>query len=319
MNRRICRALPLLAILAVAPVSLPAESRIEKSLKLDPGGRFSLDTEMGSVTVTGTDAPGARLVITSKRRELDDLLRFTYREDPGSASVTARRRGGHIFPTIEWRGADVHFEVQVPAQTALDIHSSGGGIRIARLRSRAKLDTSGGAIEARDLTGELECETSGGGIELAQIRGTVHVETSGGGIEGTDIDGPIRAETSGGSVRLDRVAGDIRAHSSGGGIHIHEAGGRVDADTSGGGIEAAFARGNAHGGTLETSGGGIRVSLDPSVGLRIEASGNSVKADLPITVQGEISRGRLHGNLGGGGELLRLHTSGGGVHIQAQP
>ena len=110
MNRRIRRALPLLATLALAPVSLPAESRIEKSLKLDPGGRFSLDTEMGSVTVTGTDASGARLVITSKRRELDDLLRFTFREDPGSVSVTARRRGGHIFPTIEglsvtWRQA----------------------------------------------------------------------------------------------------------------------------------------------------------------------------------------------------------------------
>jgi DUF4097 and DUF4098 domain-containing protein YvlB len=316
MNCRIARALPLFALLALAPISLRGESRIEKTLKLDPGGRFALDTEMGSVTVTGTAAPNARLVITSKRRELDDLLRFRYREDPGSVSVTARRRGGHFLPSIEWRGAEVHFEVQVPTQTALDIHSSGGGIRIAGLRSRAKLDTSGGAIEARDLTGELEGETSGGGIELARIRGRVHVETSGGGIEGTEIDGPIHAETSGGSVRLDRVTGDIRAHSSGGGIHIHEAGGRVDADTSGGGIEATFARGNGHGGTLETSGGGIQVSLDPSVGLRIDASGNSVKADLPITVQGEMSRGKLHGNLGGGGELLRLHTSGGGVRIQ---
>ena len=134
--------------------------------------------------------------------------------------------------------------------------------------------------------------------------------------EGTEIDGPLHAETSGGSVRLDRVTGDIRAHSSGGGIHIHEAGGRVDADTSGGGIEATFARGNARGGTLETSGGGIQVSIDPSVGLHIDASGNSVKADLPITVRGEMSRGKLQGNLGGGGELLRLHTSGGGVRIQ---
>src|SRR6266496_3934042 len=298
MNCRIARALPLFALLALGPYSLRAESRIQKTLKLVPGGRFALDTEMGSVTVTGTAATDARLVITSKRRELDDLLRFTYREDPGSVSVTARRRGGHFFPTIEWKGAEVHFEVQVPAETALAIHTSGGG------------------IEARDLTGELEGDTSGGGIELARIRGRVHVETSGGGIEGTEIDGPIHAETSGGSVRLDRVTGDIQAHSSGGGIHIHEAGGRVDADTSGGGIEATFARGNGHGGTLETSGGGIQVSLDPSVGLRIDASGNSVKADLPITVSGEMSRGKLHGNLGGGGELLRLHTSGGGVRIQ---
>ena len=316
MIRRTTRALPLLALLALAPHSLRAESRIEKTLNLDPGGRFSLDTEMGSVTVTGTAAPGARLVITAKRRQIEDLLRITYREDPGSVSVIARRRGGHLFPRVSWHGEEVHFEVQVPEQTALDIHSSGGGIRIAGLRSHAKLDTSGGAIQVRDLSGELEGETSGGGIELERIRGRVRVETSGGGIEGSEIDGPIDAGTSGGSVRLDRVTGDIRAHGSGGGIHIHEAGGRVDADTSGGGIEATFARGNARGGTLETSGGGIQVSLDPSVGLRIEASGNSVKADLPITVHGEMSRGKLQGNLGGGGELLRLHTSGGGVRIQ---
>jgi hypothetical protein len=33
-------------------------------------------------------------------------------------------------------------------------------------------------------------------------------------------------------------------------------------------------------------------------------------------VQGSISRGKLQGNMGGGGELLRLRTSGGGVRIQ---
>jgi DUF4097 and DUF4098 domain-containing protein YvlB len=126
----------------------------------------------------------------------------------------------------------------------------------------------------------------------------------------------VDASTSGGSVRLDRVSGDIRAHSSGGGIHIHDAGGRIEADTSGGGIEASFARGNGHGGTLETSGGGIEVSLDPSVGLRIDASGTSVRADVPITVHGSVSRGKLQGVLGAGGALLRLHTSGGGVRIQ---
>ena len=301
--------------LVVPALSARADSRMEKVLRLDPGGRFSIRTDTGSVAVTGTDAPGARLVITSRRRPLDELLRFTFREDAGSASVTAQRRHGHLF-AWNWRGGDVHFEIQVPAQTALDIDTSGGAIRIAGLRSPAKLETSGGGIQVRDLAGDLEGHTSGGGIDLERIRGRVHIETSGGGIEGREIDGPIDADTSGGAVRLNRVSGDIKAHSSGGGIHVFEAGGRIEADTSGGGIEASFARGNARGGSLETSGGGIEVSLDPTVGLRIDASGNSVKADVPITVQGSISRGKLQGNMGGGGELLRLRTSGGGVRIQ---
>ena len=127
----------------------------------------------------------------------------------------------------------------------------------------------------------------------------------------------MNAETSGGSVDLEKISGDIRAHSSGGGIHIKEAGGRVDADTSGGSIEATFTPGNARGGTLESSGGGITVSLDPAVSLAIDAHGNSVSSDLPLTVQGEFSRGNLRGTLGHGGENLRLRTSGGSVRIRA--
>jgi hypothetical protein len=308
------RASIVAAGLLIPALSLPAESRMEKTLRLEPGGRFSLETDMGSVTVVGANNPGARLVITSKRRELNELLRFTFREDAGSVSVTAKRRRGRIFG---WHHGDsVRWEVQVPAQTELDIDTSGGRIKIAGLRSDARLETSGGGIEVQDLVGDLEGDTSGGGIELERIRGRARVITSGGGIEGRELDGTVDASTSGGSVRLDRVSGDIRAHSSGGGIHIHDAGGRIEADTSGGGIEASFARGNGHGGTLETSGGGIEVSLDPSVGLRIDASGTSVRADVPITVHGSVSRGKLQGVLGAGGALLRLHTSGGGVRIQ---
>lgn len=317
MRVRTCRCAPIaFVVLAVFAVPLAAESRMEKNLRLDPGGRFSIDTDLGSVTIVGTNTTGARLVITSKRRELDDLLRFEFREDPGSVGVTARRRHGRLLGWLNSGGDTVHWEVQVPAQTQLDIDTSGGRIKVDGLRSAARLETSGGRIEVRDLVGDLDGHTSGGGIVLERIRGRVRVNTSGGGIDGAEIDGPVDARTSGGSVRLDRVGGDIRAHSSGGGIHIHDAGGSIEADTSGGGIEVSFARGNARGGTLETSGGGIVVSVDPSVGLRIDASGNSVHADLPITVQGSISRGRLQGTLGGGGEVLRLHTSGGGVRIQ---
>ena len=316
MRRRAFRPALLLAGL-LWPLAATAEesSRIEKTFHLEPGGRFLLDTDLGAVTVTGTSASGARVVITSKRRDLNDLLRFTFREEADSVSITARHKRGRLFGWVR-SGDSVRWEVQVPDRTVLDIDTSGGGIHVNALRASAKLETSGGAIVVRDHVGDVHGHTSGGGIELERIRGEIRVETSGGGIEGSELDGPIDADTSGGAVRLDRVTGNIRAHSSGGGIHIHDAGGRVEADTSGGGIEATFARGNARGGSLETSGGGIEVSIDPAVGLRIDASGNSVHADLPITVHGAVSRGKLQGTLGSGGELLRLHTSGGGVRIQ---
>jgi DUF4097 and DUF4098 domain-containing protein YvlB len=167
------------------------------------------------------------------------------------------------------------------------------------------------------LTADLEAHTSGGSIRLRDIRGKARVETSGGSIEAVNLSGPLRGETSGGSIRLEDVSGDADVHTSGGGITIRNAGGRVAAETSGGSIEASFAKGNSRGGRLESSGGGITVSVDPAVSLSIDAEGNHVHADLPLRVQGEISRRSLHGSLGSGGESLRLRTSGGGIRIRS--
>ena len=56
--------------LSLAAGTALAESRMEKSLKLEPGGQFRLETPMGRVTVTGTSDPGVRLVVTSKRDDM---------------------------------------------------------------------------------------------------------------------------------------------------------------------------------------------------------------------------------------------------------
>ncbi len=316
MRTRLLR--PLVCVIGLVLAALPAfgESRMEKSLKLEPGGQFRLETDIGRVNVTGKSASGVRLVVTSRQDDINDLLSFRYEEGGRSVSVIARKRHQLDF-LFGNRGSSVRFEVEVPAETAVTVHTSGGGISLAALRSPARIETSGGGIEVRDLVGDLQAETSGGSIHLQDIKGKSRVETSGGGIEAMNLEGPLNAETSGGSVSLERVTGDIRAHSSGGGIHIREAGGRVDADTSGGSIEASFTRGNSRGGSLESSGGGITVSVDPAVSLAIDAHGNSVSTDLPLTIRGEFARGSLRGTLGRGGESLRLRTSGGSVRIRA--
>jgi DUF4097 and DUF4098 domain-containing protein YvlB len=239
---------------------------------------------------------------------------------PGESTIHRTLKfapGGRLVVDTALGSGEVRFEIEVPVLTATDVRTSGGAVKISGLEGAAKLETSGGAIEARDLTGDLEAHTSGGAIRVANVRGRSRVETSGGGIHGSDLAGPVHAQTSGGPVELARVAGDIEAHSSGGGIRIDAARGTVHAETSGGGIDASFARGNSRGGTLETSGGGVTVALDPAANLEIDASGNSVKTDLPVRVRGELSRDRIHGTLGSGGSTLRVHTSGGGVRIQS--
>jgi len=314
MNRHVLPAVLALAALAWTAVPVAAQSRLEKDLTLAAGGEFRLETDMGSVTVTGSPDAGAHLLITSKRKDLDDLLTFRFDEGAGSVAVIAKKKHRSWFSS---ESGSVHYEIRVPAQTRLSIDTSGGAIQVAGMRSPARLDTSGGGIKVGDLVGDLDADTSGGSIDLKDIKGKIRVETSGGGIDGVNLDGPVHAESSGGSIELQKVTGDIDAETSGGGIRIADAGGRVHADTSGGSIEASFTKGNSAGGVLETSGGGIEVFIDPDANLSIQASGTSVKTELPIRVQGEISRGSLSGRLGKGGNTLRLHTSGGSVRIQS--
>ena len=72
-------------------------------------------------------------------------------------------------------------------------------------------------------------------------------------------------------------------------------------------------------GNLETSGGSIEIAIDPAANLNLDAStsGGSVSSDLPVRVVGTISHTSMHGSIGSGGEELRLHTSGGSIHIRA--
>jgi DUF4097 and DUF4098 domain-containing protein YvlB len=314
MRRSLSRLALLAGLAGLLAASAAAESRMEKILKLAPGGSFTLNTDLGSVTVIGKAAPDVHLVVTSQK-DLDDLLTFRFDESAGSVTVTARRK--HSFSGWSGNRGHVRYEIQVPTQTALDIDTSGGKIAIEGIGSRSRLNTSGGGIQVRGLVGDLEADTSGGPISLRDVKGRMRVQTSGGGIEGVNLDGQLSAQTSGGSIDLERVTGDIDASSSGGGIHILDAGGRVKAETSGGGIEASFARGNARGGSLESSGGGIEVALDPEIGVEIDAEGNDVQTDLPVRIVGRVSRHSLRGSLGKGGEMLRLRTSGGGVLIKA--
>ena len=113
------------------------------------------------------------------------------------------------------------------------------------------------------------------------------------------------ASSSGGSISADerrrrpRRLVERRRH------RVREAHGRVVAGSSGGAVSVAFAAGNAKGGELSSSGGGVATKVDPAVGLEIDASssGGSVDCDLPLTVRGRIGRDDVHGPLNGGGPL----------------
>jgi Putative adhesin len=311
------RAASCLILLLAGALSARAETQIERTLKIDSGGRLEVDTGMGAITVTGTSRPDVHVVVTSKGRNLDELLALRFEEGGKTARITGRNKVGRLFNLFNWwDSSQVQFQIEVPSSTVLNLATAGGEIVVASLHAGMTLRSSGGALDLRDLVGDVDGHTSGGGVRLKSIKGRVHVTTSGGSIDGSDLDGAVDGNTSGGGITLRRVTGDLRVHSSGGEIHIDDVGGTIDASTSGGGIEASFARGNSRGGRLESSGGSIYVSLDSKADLEIDAVADSIKTtNLLLQLRGGLSHSRLQGTLGKGGQTLRIHTSGGGIRI----
>src|SRR5262252_4651261 len=123
MNRRPLLCLFVTLGLGLAAPALVAETRIEKTLKIDAGGRLEVDTERGSVTVTGGSGHDVHVVVTSKSRELEEILTLRFEENGRAVRIVGRKKGGHLF---DFDSGRVHFEIEVPLATPLEIDTSGG-------------------------------------------------------------------------------------------------------------------------------------------------------------------------------------------------
>lgn len=314
---RVARGLGVSAAgLAIFLTASPASAgfRVEKRLPLEPGGRFVLNTPLGSASIRGVPEDGARVVVTSDRDDVEERFAIRLDAKPGEVAVSVKRTS--MLP--RWDDVSLHFEIEVPRRTAVRLVTSGGSLAAESLDADVELRTSGGAIRAGDLGGSLAAATSGGAIDASGVKGSASLETSGGSVSASKIGGVLRASTSGGSIEVDDAASDLEGKTSGGPIRVSGARGRVVVSTSGGAIRVAFAHGNAQGGVLRTLGGSIRVALDPSVKLEIDASTSAgvVTSEVPLAARGSAASDELHGTLNGGGNRLVLETSAGSIRIE---
>jgi len=312
-------AILALTILAGATTAAASDDfRLEKQFDLASGGSFTLRSEAGGVVVRGGESERASVVVTSDREDFAEIFNVRFDAQPNHVGVVIERKSrGPVSWFGGFRGR-VHVEVTLPRRVETDVESSGGGLEIANLEGRVKAESSGGGVRIADITGDLTLSSSGGSVKVERVHGMVRAESSGGGVSVSAVDGTAHLESSGGSIVVDSVSGDLHASTSGGGVRVENAGGAVVADSSGGPVRVGFAAGNAKGGDLDSSGGGVEARVDPAVGLEIDASssGGSVSSDLPVTIRGKVSRDSLHGNLNGGGAVLKLRSSGGGIDLK---
>ncbi len=298
---------PALVVSAHAKI----ERVVEKTFAVSGAGTLRVETHGGAIRVTpGTDGT---VRVTAKQRinasteaEADELLKkleFTIEQKGNDVNVVSRyERRWSGFSLGSWPPVQIDFVITVPAGFASDLNTSGGGITVGDLEGRALLRTSGGPIKLAKMGGPVDARTSGGNIDLDEANGAVDLKTSGGNISVGRVSGPADLATSGGDIKIDSVAGRLRAHTSGGSVRASIAGPLTDECS------------------LSTSGGSVRVSVDKAAAFQLDAStsGGAVDAaGLTITLEkSNRDRSRLAGAVNGGGPLLKLRSSGGGIAVR---
>jgi len=170
----LCVGIAALVLATAVPAS--AECRLEKKLKLAPGGSFVLDADDGSVSVTGMPEAGATVVITSNRNAVEEYFSFGFDESAGMVRVTGRRKQHLSWRNNLW----IHYEVPMPAQTRLEIRTADGNINTAGVRSDVRLDTGDGNIEVSGVAGKLTAHSGDGNISLREVSGGADLQTNDG-------------------------------------------------------------------------------------------------------------------------------------------
>ncbi len=284
----------LLSGLLVASSALAEERRFDKTFAVTPGGTLTVGTDIGSVTVSGSDANQVvvHAVVSGDRSFVE---RFEITTDSTSEGVSVRgERHDNSGADLSWLFG-VSLEVRYTIQVPRDYHE--------------QVRNSRGDLELRNFNGKAYGTTSRGDVLIDGINGEVQIDTSRGNVRGTQLTGNVRVVTSRGNVNLTKIVGPLEVR------------------TSRGHVQVALTNPN-RGTDLLTSRGNVSITLPKLFAADLDArtSRGDLDCDLPVTSKNMASNKRsvsnrrqqaLNGTLNGGGKPLKVHTSRGNIDIRS--
>ncbi|MGD2047125.1 MAG: DUF4097 family beta strand repeat-containing protein [Gemmatimonadota bacterium] len=179
----------------------------------------------------------------------------------------------------------------------------------ARARSAARAQEILDAVDVSWDDGRLEADGPRTGrreswtvsYRLRVPRSTdLRLRTTNGGISVAGVSGDIDVRAVNGGVSFAGLSGDVRGRTTNGGLTVE----LTDTSWDGAGLD------------LETTNGGVRMSVPEQYSAELELSTRNGRIDLdfPATVQGRMGRS-LRTTLGDGGPTIRAATTNGSVEV----
>ena len=254
------------------------------------------------VIINGKVQNGLKSELDPRVKEAVEDFEVTFEHKDADVDINGKFRHGRKHWQKQLNQLKILFQVTVPQQYNVDLHTSSGGISVA------------------DLDGNVRAKDAAGRLRFGKIKGTVWGHTSAGSIKLTSCDSTVDVKTSSGSIKIGDVAGDIQAQTSSGSIRLDGVGGNVNARTSSGSIRASLTGQPRDACNLHTSAGSITVTLMSDIAIDVDAqtSAGRVSTEFAVAsvIRGKVQKNRLKGGINGGGPLLKLRTSAGSIRLQ---
>ena len=274
---RILSLLCALLLVGTAAQAVTLKDRFDQTVPLRPGSEVRLNNVNGGVTVEAWD-----------RNEV------------------------HIEAEKQVRAGSSDAARKLMSQIKIDVVPGASGLRI---------DTHVPKSEGGSFLGDL---FNGGSVSVGESyklhvprQVALDVVNSNGGLDVSGTQGKAHLKTTNGGLTLREVAGTMDLKSTNGGISVIRSSGTLKAATTNGGINAELTRLAAGDLSFETSNGGVSIRLprDARFSIDAETSNGGVQSDFPVE-GGKPGKRSLQGTVNGGGSLLYIRTSNGGVHIR---
>jgi hypothetical protein len=224
MNKKYC-SLPFIALcllLVAAGCCINADDWFQveynKTDKLDvplaSGSTLALENDVGSITIEGLDVANCTVDATVKAKapteeEAEELAEQT--------KIALERSGSTLTikitkpPAKKRRSISIDFNITVPKETALQVGSDVGEIRILDITEEIKARTDVGEISCKEISNKVDLQADVGKIHVvysktASVVCDVNIKTDVGSIDLTTPPGcsaVVQADTDVGSITTD--------------------------------------------------------------------------------------------------------------------
>jgi DUF4097 and DUF4098 domain-containing protein YvlB len=306
----------------IAVFALPAtqsfaqqtDASFERSFDVERGLTLDVATGSGQVSIRAVEGNTARVVGSLRvhernggwafwrrssrlsEEEIEELI-VEFEENPPVELVGNRLRVGHIDE--QRQGFSVSFSIDVPRETDIRSRTGSGRTEIQGIEGRIEARTGSGGVSVRDVAGDVDARSGSGSIRAESIAGNFEGRAGSGSIEiEFASEGNVDVSTGSGTIRLGGLVGALSARAGSGSIIVD---GEPTGDWE-----------------LSTGSGSVRLRLPEEAAFSLDARTGSggVTTEHPLTIEGNVDRNHIRGEVRGGGPLITARTGSGSVRIE---